>query len=367
VAHLTVTNVAPGISAQPQNQSVVVAGDVTFSVSATGTAPLGFRWFFNTNTLIDDATTNTFTVTNAQQTNAGGYSVIITNSVGSVTSRVALLTVISTAPNIIAQWNFNSTTPDNSTGTGSTVPSTGNGTAALVGGLTPTFATGDTNYDAAASNDNSAWNTTGYPAATSNNKTAGAQFNVSTIGKKNITVSWSQRSSNTGGKYFRLQYSTNGSTFTDFPTSVTTSTNFIAFTNSLASLPGVENNPNFAIRIVAEFESTAINTANASYVAAFPNSTYASSGTTRYDMVTVSGAAITATAAPVLTSASIKSGNQFQFMVTGTTGSNYVIQVSTNLSASNWVSIFTNAAPFTFTDSNAANFPQGFYRAVALP
>ncbi|HWC60011.1 MAG TPA: hypothetical protein VHC44_09990, partial [Verrucomicrobiae bacterium] len=59
--------------------------------------------------------------------------------------------------------------------------------------------------------------------------------------------------------------------------------------------------------------------------------------------------------------------NNFFFTVTGTVGSNYVIQVSTNLSGSNWVSLFTNAAPFTFTNSNANNFPQGFYRAIAAP
>jgi endonuclease/exonuclease/phosphatase family metal-dependent hydrolase len=368
VANLTVTNAAPGISAQPQNQSVVVAGDVTFSVSATGTAPLGFQWFFNTNTLIDGATTNTFTVTNARLTNAGGYSVVVTNSVGSVTSRVATLTVISTAPNIIAQWNFNSVTPDNSISTGTTAPSFGSGTASLVGGATATFATGDTNRDAVGTNDNSGWNSATYPAQGAGNKTRGVQFGVSTVGRQNISIAWSSQSSNTGSKYGRLQYSTNGTDFADFPVAFTNGTSFTAKTNSLASFAGVDDNSNFAIRLVAELESTALNDANTNYAAA---TTYGTMGTMRYDMVTISGTAITTTNSPVipamLSSPGITSGNQFSLTVTGTTGSNYAIQVSTNLSASNWVSIFTNAAPFTFTDSNAANFPQGFYRAVALP
>ena len=58
------------------------------------------------------------------------------------------------------------------------------------------------------------------------------------------------------------------------------------------------------------------------------------------------------------------SNNQFQFTVAGSTGSNYVVQVTTNLSPPTvWVSLSTNTSPFTFVDSNANNFPQRFYRA----
>jgi hypothetical protein len=58
--------------------------------------------------------------------------------------------------------------------------------------------------------------------------------------------------------------------------------------------------------------------------------------------------------------------NQFQFTVSGTAGSNYVVQVATNLNAPTvWISLFTNTSPFTFVDSSAQNFPQRFYRAQA--
>ena len=58
--------------------------------------------------------------------------------------------------------------------------------------------------------------------------------------------------------------------------------------------------------------------------------------------------------------------NQFQFTVTGLVGSNYVVQVATNLSATTtWVSLLTNTSPFTFVESNAENFSQRFYRAQA--
>jgi DNA/RNA endonuclease G (NUC1) len=66
--------------------------------------------------------------------------------------------------------------------------------------------------------------------------------------------------------------------------------------------------------------------------------------------------------APWFSAISVTNG-QFRFTVNGWTGTNYVVQASTNLTALNWVSIFTNASPFTFTDTNAPSFSQCFYRA----
>jgi endonuclease/exonuclease/phosphatase family metal-dependent hydrolase len=373
VGILTVTNAAPTITTQPQPKVVFVGGNPTFSVAASGTEPLSYQWFFKTNNLIDGAVSNSLTVTNTQLTNAGAYSVIVSNSVGSVTSQVATLTVsIGISPtNIVAQWNFNSASPDANTTTGSTLPSIGAGTASLIGGVTATFAGGDASLDVGGGTDNSGWNTASYPAQGTGNKTRGVQFNVSTSNKQHIAVSWSSQSSNTGSKYGRLQYSTNGIDFIDFPFAFTNGTSFTAKTNSLIGLAGVQNNPNFAIRLVSEFESSALNDANANYVPANSGSTYGTPGTMRYDMVTILGddipALIHLPSPAVLSSPSIISSNQFQFTVTGSAGSNYIIQVSTNLSATNWTSLFTNASPFTFTDSNANIFPQSFYRAIALP
>ena len=64
---------------------------------------------------------------------------------------------------------------------------------------------------------------------------------------------------------------------------------------------------------------------------------------------------------PVLTLPSRVAG-QFTFKLTGTTGSSYVVQMSTNLSGTNWTSLRTNAAPFSYTQS-ATVFPRQFYRA----
>jgi endonuclease G len=58
---------------------------------------------------------------------------------------------------------------------------------------------------------------------------------------------------------------------------------------------------------------------------------------------------------------------QFQFMINGTTGSNYVVQAATNLTAANWTALTTNPAPYLFIETNLNLFPQRFYRAIVAP
>jgi hypothetical protein len=84
---------APFISSQPQNQSVTAGNNATFTVTASGTAPLGYQWLFN-GTDLAGATNPSLTLTGVTTNQAGGYSVIITNSAGSVLSSNASLTVL---------------------------------------------------------------------------------------------------------------------------------------------------------------------------------------------------------------------------------------------------------------------------------
>ena len=58
-------------------------------------------------------------------------------------------------------------------------------------------------------------------------------------------------------------------------------------------------------------------------------------------------------------------GNQLIFQVTGTAGSQYVVQTSTNIASSNWISFKTNSAPFWVTNSPVA--PGQFYRGKVAP
>ena len=63
------------------------------------------------------------------------------------------------------------------------------------------------------------------------------------------------------------------------------------YTSDLSGIPGVNNNANFAFRIVSEWEATAIGNNNSNYVATVtsyvPSGT--SSGTVRFDLVSVFG------------------------------------------------------------------------------
>jgi len=69
------------------------------------------------------------------------------------------------------------------------------------------------------------------------------------------------------------------------------------------------------------------------------------------------------TAAATLTSAASAAG-QFTFTCSGVPGYQYIVQASSDLV--NWTSVQTNTAPFTFTDTNAGQFNQRFYRTACL-
>lgn len=85
--------VPPSISSQPQNFTNVVGFNANFSVTAAGTAPLRYQWLFNAAPLF--ARTNaTLSFAVASTSEAGNYSVIITNLFGAITSSVATLAVV---------------------------------------------------------------------------------------------------------------------------------------------------------------------------------------------------------------------------------------------------------------------------------
>ena len=93
------------ITTQPANQSVHAGQTATFSVVATGTAPLSYQWRRN-GTAIPGATSATHhTPATRSADNGAVYSVVVSNAAGSITSGNATLTVTaaSTAPSITTQ------------------------------------------------------------------------------------------------------------------------------------------------------------------------------------------------------------------------------------------------------------------------
>ena len=83
---------APVITNQPQNTTVFEGNVASFSVTATGTPPLSYQWRKNA-VNISGATSSTYVIPAATESDEGSYSVVVSNSAGSVTSNNATLTV----------------------------------------------------------------------------------------------------------------------------------------------------------------------------------------------------------------------------------------------------------------------------------
>lgn len=110
----------PVIGTQPQSQSVLVGSTVVFTVSVGGTPPFGYQWRKN-GVPIAGATTAEFLIGLVQPTDIGGYDVVITNSLNTVTSFVASLTVTGSSQNncamaapsgLISWWTGDGTAND---------------------------------------------------------------------------------------------------------------------------------------------------------------------------------------------------------------------------------------------------------------
>ena len=82
----------PVITTQPASLNVPVGGNAAFTVGATGFSPLQYQWF-NSSGGITNATNTTFTISGVALSNADSYYAVVTNSLGSATSLVAVLSV----------------------------------------------------------------------------------------------------------------------------------------------------------------------------------------------------------------------------------------------------------------------------------
>ncbi|PYT65482.1 MAG: hypothetical protein DMG39_29115, partial [Acidobacteria bacterium] len=98
-------SVAPSITAQPTNDTVTAGQAASFSVVATGTAPLSYQWQKN-GTAISGATSASYTTAATTSADNGAqFVVVVSNSAGSMTSNAAMLTVnaAAVAPSITTQ------------------------------------------------------------------------------------------------------------------------------------------------------------------------------------------------------------------------------------------------------------------------
>lgn len=197
--------------------------------------------------------------------------------------------------------------------------------------VTPTTAQGlNSTSGCGSSNSGNAWQHLNFdPGNPLTPETNGVQYNASTSNFNNIIVTWDQRFSNASPNTVRLQYTTNGSTWTNFTMSGantticsgTINTNGCFETNAgdkfrrirvnLSSITAANNNPNFGVRLVAAtYQSTGQYRQSGT-----PASVATNTGTWRFDNVNILGTP-TATGATLSGSATICSGSSANISVT---------------------------------------------------
>jgi hypothetical protein len=347
---VTLSVIDPVLQVQPSSAQGLVDGTVQFAVTVAGTSPFTYQWYFSDlsgdllapvnngvqgdASVVFGANTSLLTLTNLQTTTAlNNFVVVAANAFGSVTSSVASLLSVTNTQGMLALWDFDgvqfTNTAINPNCLNNPAAFIGYGTAAAVGtcydpGTSPFSGATDpadvagvfSPFGFVQPSPNFSWGTENYPV-TGTNKANGVQFNVSTVGAKNINVSYDSRVSATASDYDRLQFTTNGTNWIDYPASSTFSglygsgnAGYYTFTYSLVGFPGVENNPNFGVRIVTEYENTAtygvgttntwVGTANSYTSGASGNS---APGTVTYDLVAITADAITNNNVPPVLSA----------------------------------------------------------------
>jgi uncharacterized repeat protein (TIGR03803 family) len=88
----------PALTLGLESQTVEQGGDVQFCVAATGSGPLTYQWFFNGTNVIAGATGPSLELANAQFSQAGLYTVVVTDTDEASASSVAQLGVIALVP-----------------------------------------------------------------------------------------------------------------------------------------------------------------------------------------------------------------------------------------------------------------------------
>ena len=106
----------PVVIVQPSGQSVLAGLNTGFTVTASGSPPLSYQWRFNGSNLVDNpqftgSLSNTLELAGAQTSNAGPYTVVVSNAYGSVTSQVATLSVTIPSNQVPIIWTQMANSP----------------------------------------------------------------------------------------------------------------------------------------------------------------------------------------------------------------------------------------------------------------
>ena len=189
----------------------------------------------------------------------------------------------------LAKWTFEVNTPPdlaNSTTITGIAADIGTGTASGIHASAATDWTTPVGNASSNSLSVNTWNSGDY-----------FQFTTSTTGYENISVSWDQTGSSTGPTAFKLAYSTNGTSFTDFASYsvvLSTGTNIIfsdLTTGSSWSATKTATNTTQSYNLSA---ISSLNSITGVYFRLITTSSPAAGGTNRVDNFTITGTAVAA-------------------------------------------------------------------------
>jgi 2',3'-cyclic-nucleotide 2'-phosphodiesterase (5'-nucleotidase family) len=249
---------------------------------------------------LDGTTAGTYT---------GNVTIASTGATGQTVS-VDGTTIAAPVPGVLAVWTYE---PLQGTATTPT-PNIGTGSSAIVGSMSGAgTSTGSTNGCAQVTG-TTAWAIgTASPGAT--NESSGVEFRTSTVGHENIIFSYDHRLSNSATRTARIQYTLDGSTWTNLtldgsnydnsacanrggldggridasdPVGTNVSDSWGRRVIDLSGISGVNNNPNFGIRVLAAQYSSTGEFRSANTVTGI-----ATGGTWRFDNVSFTGDVIT--------------------------------------------------------------------------
>ncbi len=371
---ITVTNV--GLLATTGTVSVVD----TLPIGLTATAMTGIGWTITLGTLtatradalstnaaypaitltVNVATNAPASVTNSVSVTTGGD----TNTVSDIANDITSITQTNggggeSYTGVLAGWDVSGQT---AYGVSPLAPETN---APSVGVVGLTRGPGVATVSTAASR---AWGGNGFDAVSTAAAVTANDFVTCGISVSNgFKVSLSSisrfdyRRSNSGPTVGVVQYQVEASGFVSIATNSYTSTSGASLAaidlTGIAALQNVGAGTNVTIRIVNHAATTAGGNWYIYDVATSSAPDFAISGT-------VTPLTEPPANAPTLTLFTVVS-NQFQFTLTGTTSSNYVIEVSTNLGSGAWSPVSTGAAPILFTEP--ATNDQRYYRGKIAP
>ncbi len=422
-AQYVITNIhsAPAFTAQPQNTTVTLGSNATFTAVASGAPAPTFQWKFNS-TNIALATGTSYTIVNAQTNNAGTYSIVASNSFGTATSSNATLTVyipltITAQPTNLAvllgsnatfnvtaigtppptyQWQFNSVnipSATNSSFSFSNVQSNKQGN----------YAVSVSNTSGSIISSNATLTVVTQPSITVQptnatvNQGNTTNFTVTASGTPTLNYQWQLGGSNIAGATNSIYTIANAQSAQAGNYQVIITNNYGSVTSVVRTLtvispPAITGQPqslSVPVGSNATFTVTATGTSvayqwrfNTAPIGGATGSTYTVTNaqtnnagnysvvvTNTLNSVTSSNAVLTvSTPPPQFLSVTVLPNGEVQMVLNGQAGSSYGIDGSSNLV--DWVPLttFTNTTgTYQFTDTSSTNHPLGFYRARLLP